>query len=285
MTAPGGPAISGATAFITGGARGIGLGLARGLADRGARLALVDIDAEALEAARDELSDRTQVVTRVLDVRDREAFAEVADDVERQLGPVSLLFNNAGVAGGCSVTQMTYEHWDWMLGVNLHGVANGIQTFVPRMIQRGSGGYVVNTASGAGVVTSDAGFLYTTAKFGVVGMSEALQRELAPYGIGVSVLCPGPVATDIIEHTLALDPTSDGPLSEPVRAAYDASIAFLQSGTTTARVAELVLAAMDAGRLHVFTDDLLRPLLHERNQQLLDALAALHEPDALADVG
>src|SRR5437016_1447959 len=130
-----------ATAFITGGAQGIGLGIARALAGRGVKLALADINAEALDAARNELSDITAVETRVLDVRDREAYAAVADEVESALGPVSLLFNNAGVASHVHVKRMTYEHWDWALGVNLDGVVNGIQTFVPRMCARKEGGY------------------------------------------------------------------------------------------------------------------------------------------------
>src|SRR6185503_2106768 len=122
---------------------------------------------------------------------------------EAKLGPVSLLFNNAGVAGHAPALKITYELWDWSTGVNLMGVINGVQTFLSRMAERGQGGHIVNTASGAGLAAVGSGVLYHTAKFAVVGMSEALHGELAPLGIGVSVLCPGPVATDILARTRA----------------------------------------------------------------------------------
>ncbi|HEX7714068.1 MAG TPA: SDR family NAD(P)-dependent oxidoreductase, partial [Bacillota bacterium] len=163
--------IKGRTAFITGGGNGIGLGIARSLARAGAKLALADLDAAALARAKAELQDITPVETYVLDVRDRDAYASTAEAVERALGPVSLLFNNAGVAGGDSVRRLTYELWDFYLGVNLYGVINGLQAFLPKMIERGQGGHVVNTASGAGLVASGAGILYTTSKYAVVGMS------------------------------------------------------------------------------------------------------------------
>ena len=194
--------IDGKTAFITGGARGIGLGIARAFAHEGAKLALVDIDEAALNAARAELGERTSVATFVLDVRDRKAYARVADETEAQLGPVSILCNNAGVAGGAGVTHMTYEQWDWVLGINLNGVINGIQTFVSWMIERKVPAHIVNTASAAGLVGERSNILYGTSKFAVVGLSEALRPELERFGIGVSVLCPGPVNTSIIPNTL-----------------------------------------------------------------------------------
>ena len=261
--------LTGSTAFITGGAQGIGLGIARALAEEGAKLALVDLDAAALERAHAELSPRTTVRTHVLDVRDRTGYDRVADEVEAELGPVSLLFNNAGVAAGCHVSQMTYDHWDWMLGVNLGGVVNGVQTFVPRIIQRGAGGYVVNTSSGAGVVATDAGFLYSTSKFAVVGMSETLRLELAPFGIGVSVLCPGPVATDIVQNTWKWGPNGGDPELE---AALEPAVAFLQTGTSPDVVGRQVIEGMRRGQVHIFTDDVLREPLCARAELLDSAL-------------
>ena len=146
--------VAGRAAFITGGANGIGLGIARAFARAGARLALADVDAEALGAAKAELAKETEVETFVLDVRDRDAYARAADVAESRLGPVSLLCNNAGVALAVPVEQMSYESWDFALGVNLGGVVNGLQTFLPRMLARTKelrGGHVVNTASGAGL--------------------------------------------------------------------------------------------------------------------------------------
>lgn len=113
----------------------------------------------------------------MLDVRDRPAYARVADEAESRLGPVSILCNNAGVGGGTHVTRLTYEYWDWVMGINLNGVINGIQTFLPRMLERGGGAHIVNTASGAGLAATTSGLLYTTSKFAVVGLSEALRRE------------------------------------------------------------------------------------------------------------
>ena len=123
--------VKGRTAFITGGARGIGLGIAGALARAGIKLAIADIDPDSLAAAKSELAKLTAVETFKLDVRDREAYARVADEAEARLGAVSILCNNAGVA---AATRFTYEFWDWMLGINLNGVINGIQTFVPRML-------------------------------------------------------------------------------------------------------------------------------------------------------
>src|ERR1700719_2038952 len=152
--------IDGKTAFITGGARGIGLGIARAFARAGAKLALADIDQDSLAAAKSELSDLTPVETFLLDVRDRSAYARVADETESRLGSVSILCNNAGVAGGRHVARLTYEDWDWVLGINLTGVINGVQTFRPGMLKRGGGGHIVKTASGAGLAATSSGLLY-----------------------------------------------------------------------------------------------------------------------------
>jgi NAD(P)-dependent dehydrogenase (short-subunit alcohol dehydrogenase family) len=189
---------------------------------------------------------------------------------------VTLLFNNAGVAGATSPARMSYETWDWVLGVNLNGVINGVQTFVPRMIERGGGGYVVNTASGAGLVAGTAGFLYTTSKFAVVGLSESLNHELAHHSIGVSVLFPGPVATNILSNTAEQRPASDPPTTT-VTEALSAAAAILRAGTSPDAVGEMVLDAMRAGRLYIYTDDIMADLIKWRTQRLLDAL-----PSALA---
>jgi NAD(P)-dependent dehydrogenase (short-subunit alcohol dehydrogenase family) len=263
--------IAGRTAFVTGGAQGIGLGIARALAAAGAKVAIADIDADALAVAEHELAGATTAMAVTLDVRDREAYTAVADRVEAELGPVSLLFNNAGVAGSTSPDRMSYETWDWVIGVNLHGVYNGIQTFVPRMIERGDGGYVVNTASGAGLVVASSGFLYATSKFGVVGLSEALHDELARYHIGVSVLCPGPVATDIVLNTANLRPAGDVP-SPAVQAALARSHDWLAAGTPPNAVGQMVLDAITAERLHILTDELVADMVAQRAHRILDAL-------------
>jgi NAD(P)-dependent dehydrogenase (short-subunit alcohol dehydrogenase family) len=264
--------VAGRTAFITGGANGIGLGIARAFARAGAKLALVDVDADALGAARTELAKDTEVVALVLDVRDRAAYARAADEVETRLGPVSLLFNNAGVALAVPAEQMSYETWDFALGVNLGGVVNGIQTFVPRMMARSArlaGGHVVNTASGAGLAAPGSGFLYHTAKFAVVGLSESLRSELQGTGIGVSVLCPGPVATNILHNTQQTQPASAPRLAPPMIEAIDA---FLKSGPSPDSVGEMVLRAVRENALYIHTDRIMEAPIQARTKALLDAL-------------
>lgn len=260
------------TAFITGGANGIGLGIARAFARAGAKLALADVDAAALGTAKAELSKDTAVETFVLDVRDRDAWARAADETEARLGPVSLLFNNAGVALSVPAAQMSYETWDFALGVNLAGVVNGLQTFVPRMCARSAplrGGHIVNTASGAGLATPGAGFLYHTAKFAVVGLSEALRFELQGHGIGVSVLCPGPVATRILHHTIHMQPASAPRPEAPMVEAVDA---FLNSGASPDAVGEMVLRGVRENALYIHTDRIMELPVQARTKAILDAL-------------
>ncbi len=270
--------VRGRTAFITGGANGIGLGIARALAGAGAKLALVDLDAEALQRARAELGATTQVFTAVLDVRDRSAYARVADEAEAALGSVSILVNNAGVAGGVPVDRLTYELWDWGMGINLGGVINGVQTFLRKMVERGQGGHIVNTASGAGLAATTSGVLYSTAKFGVVGMSECLHAELGPAGIGVSVLCPGPVATDIIRHSADSAPGSEAPLSEEEarRAAERTAkmIRLLQRGASIDDVGAMVLEAVRRNSLYIHTDRMMAEPIARRGKALLEAMPA-----------
>ena len=264
--------VAGRTAFITGAANGIGLGIARAFARAGARLALADVDAAALGAAKSELAKETSVETFVLDVRDREGYRRAADAAESRLGPVSLLCNNAGVALAVPVEQMSYETWDFALGVNLGGVVNGLQTFLPRMLARTkelSGGHVVNTASGAGLVAPGAGFLYHAAKFAVVGLSESLRFELGGGGIGVSVLCPGPVATRILHHTMRTQPASAPRPAEAMVAAVDA---FLGGGVAPDAVGEMVLRGVLDNALYIHTDRIVEAPLQARARALLDAL-------------
>ena len=238
------------------------------------KLALADRDAEGLARAKADLSGTTAVETVILDVRDRDGYARAADEVEAKLGPVSLLFNNAGVSGGAPAGKLSYELWDWSLGINLGGVVNGVTTFLPRIIARGDGGHVVNTASGAGLVGTPSGSLYCTGKFGIVGMSESLRAELQPAGIGISVLCPGPVATDIVARSGGEKPVAG--LTDEQRQkveAHEAQMtAYLAGGRTPDEVGEMVLAAVRANRLYIHTDQSMRPYLEARQQELLAAM-------------
>ncbi len=270
--------LSGRTAFITGGANGIGLGIARAFAREGVKLALVDIDAEALEKAKTELASITEVETAVLDMRDRASFADIADAFEAKLGPISLVVNNAGVAGGAPAPKLTYELWDWGLDINLGGVVSGVQTFLPRMVERNNGGHIINTASGAGLAASGSGVLYHTAKFAVVGMSEALQLELAPMGIGVTVLCPGPVATGIVARTRGLQPDINLGLTDEQRqqgeARAEMAAQWLQQGVSPDAVGDMVVEGVRSDRLYIHTDRVMAEAIDARCKALLDAMPA-----------
>jgi NAD(P)-dependent dehydrogenase (short-subunit alcohol dehydrogenase family)/uncharacterized protein YndB with AHSA1/START domain len=274
---------AGRTAFITGGAQGIGLGIARRLARAEVKLALADIDEAALATAAAELKKTTEVETYALDVRDRALFATVADEVEAKLGPVSLLFNNAGIAGGVQLDRMTYEMWDWVLDINLGGVVNGIQTFLPRMIERGDRGHVVNTSSGAGIVPTQAGFLYATSKYAVVGMSEVIRQELqqARIPIGMSVLCPGPVATGIVKHTRDRLPEGARRSNPEAMDEIETVKHALDHGVHIDEVGEMVFRAIAGNRLYIFTDQIVADATVERAQAILAEMPP--DPDAEPD--
>ena len=257
---------TGSVAFITGGARGIGLGIARALSKRGVALALIDVDSSALARSAEELSQLTAVETYRLDVRDRAAFAAVADRAEEALGHVGLLFNNAGIVPFSTAEELSYDKWDLALAVNLTGVINGIQTFLPRMIERRKGGCVVNTASGAGLV-ADANVLYVTAKFAVVGLSESLRLAVAKHGIDVSVLCPGPVDTDIVRNTRLAD--AGVALRDDLVPAVEG---FLKSGPSVDAVGEMVVAGVEKRSPWIFTGEEIRPHLEKRMAALLGTL-------------
>lgn len=189
--------------FITGGASGAGLGQARVFAEAGCRIVLADLRREALDAAALSFrSSNTEVHPIQLDVTDRAAFARAADEVERVFGrPPDLLFNTAGVNTFGPLEKSTYEDFDWLLGVNLGGVVNGMQTFVPRMIKAGRGGHIVTTSSVGGFEGSAVAGIYSAAKAAVINLMEGYRLSLEKYGIGVSVLCPANIRSNIAEAT------------------------------------------------------------------------------------
>jgi NAD(P)-dependent dehydrogenase (short-subunit alcohol dehydrogenase family) len=190
--------VAGKTAFVTGGASGIGLGMTKAFLAGGMNVVVADLRRDHIETALAEL-EGASVRAVELDVTDREGFARAADEAERAFGNVHVLCNNAGMGILGPVTAARYDDWDWGLGVLLGGVVNGIQTFLPRLLAHGEGGHIVNTSSMAGVLPIPGAAIYITAKAALIGLSEALRSELAPEGIGVSAFCPGPVQTNIRE--------------------------------------------------------------------------------------
>lgn len=263
------------TVLITGAARGIGRGIARAVARAGAHVAITDIDSQEARLTSEQLvADGTRAIAVGLDVRDRDAFALAVDEVEDRLGPVDVLCNNAGIGTAVPVPELGYGQWDRVLGINLGGVVNGVQTVLPRMLARGGPGHIVNTASGAGLVATT-NLTYSTSKFAVVGMSESLrqQQALVKAGIGVSVLCPGPVRTDVLQDLPEQSESLDQRKLELGRR-------FLQEyGLTPDAVGEQVVAAVQEGRLHVQTDRSVEGLLEERAGLLTASLPPATEHD------
>jgi len=190
--------VAGRTAFVTGGASGIGLGMATAFAGAGMHVVIADLRPDHIEEALGRLGN-ANVHAIELDVTDRDGFARAAEEAERVFGNVHVLCNNAGVGILGPAGDAHYDDWDWGLGVLLGGVVNGVQTFLPRLRAHGEGGHIVNTSSMAGVLPVPNSVIYTTAKAAVIGLSEVLRSELAAEGIGVSAFCPGPVRTNIGE--------------------------------------------------------------------------------------
>ncbi len=243
--------VEGRVAFITGGGSGVGLGMAKAFVAAGMRVAIADIRADHLDAATTELEGAVHPIR--LDVTDREAFARAADETERVLGNVHVLCLNAGINLFNDIAEATYQDWDWVLGVNLGGVVNGVVTFVPRIKAHGERGHVVNTASMGAFIAGPGAGIYTTAKFAVLGLSDALRWSLLPHGIGVSVVCPGNVNSKIYESDLVRPPE----LSTDVTPADEEFMRILPSiyavGMSPEEMGEKILGAIQRNDFYVFT--------------------------------
>lgn len=188
-------------AFITGGGAGLGLGLTKVFSEAGCKVVIADIRQDHLDEAMEYFDDKDAEVHPInLDITDREAFARAADEVEEVFGKSpELLFNNAGVNTFGPAEATTYDDWDWILGVNLFGVINGITTFLPRMIKAGRGGHIYTTSSAAGLSGSPVAMPYSASKAALINMMESYRLSLKHYGISVSVCCPEAIDSKIGE--------------------------------------------------------------------------------------
>ena len=197
--------LAGKVAFITGGGSGVALGQAKVFAQEALmKVVIADIRKDHLDQAMSYFAGKNLPVHPIhLDITDRAAYARAADEAEEVFGPVQLLCNTAGVSQFGPLEQASFDDWDWELDVNIKGVVNGVMTFLPRMIKLGRGGHIVNTASMSAFVAVPRASIYTTTKFAIRGYSEALRAELGKYNIGVSILCPGAVNTNIHESVLS----------------------------------------------------------------------------------
>lgn len=240
-------------AVITGGASGIGLATAKQLAARGATLVLVDVEAETLANAKTQVEQHGgRVETRVCDVSDFAAVKTLADDVIATLGGVHILFNNAGIAVGGPIAEMTHDDWRWVIDVDLWGPIHGVEAFLPAMRAAGEGGHILFTASFAGLVPNVGLGPYCVAKYGVVALAEVLARELKADDIGVSVLCPMRVATNIGSSERNREARYGGPAASPPVPEQDEANADLAGRVLDVDdVAAQVVAAIDNRQLYI----------------------------------
>lgn len=261
--------LSGRTAFVTGAASGVGFALARALAAEGANVMLADIEEPALDAAVARLAGLSpRIASIVCDVADFDSLSRAAAETRDAFGPVHILCNNAGVAGGSGVEAISPQTWRWVVDVNLMGVVNGLAAFLPAMRAHGQGGHIVNTASMAGLQANIGFSPYVATKYAVVGISEGLAKELAPENIGVSVLCPGFVRTRIAESARNRQERY-GPAQRPPpdSASWELARRMAENadaGLDPAWVAARALDAIRSNELYVFTHPEMRGEVDER---------------------
>ncbi len=275
--------ITGKVAFITGGASGMGLAMARSFAAAGMKVAIADVEQTALDRVKAEFdASNAEVITLRVDVTDRAAMEAAADATEAAFDKVHVLVNNAGVAVGGSLDQMSYEDWDWVMGVNLDGVVNGLQAFLQRIKAHGEGGHIVNTASLAGHFAIPGLGIYTATKYAVVGISETLRADLKQHNIGVSVLCPGVVNTNIFDsgrnrpsHLQGETDTAQMVLSEdlaePEREQRMAEM--MARALDPAVVGDMVLHSIQEDEFYIFSHPEVEPMVSGRAAEVTDAFA------------
>lgn len=247
--------IKGKTAIVTGAASGIGLGIAKALAAAGANIVLADLRPEPLEVARQTIEAMgVRALGVTIDVSDAASVAAAGQAALDAFGALHIAVNNAGVAmHGTPVEKVSPEKWDWVIGVNVRGVINGIRTFVPMIRSHGEGGHVVNTGSVSSLFVRqgrDQG-AYAMTKYAVLALSEALEQELAGSGIGVSVLCPGGVATSIFDSAATRPDRFGGSYRRPEHEALKS--AFSAEALAPEVVGRRVLQAIRDNEFYVLT--------------------------------
>jgi NAD(P)-dependent dehydrogenase (short-subunit alcohol dehydrogenase family) len=264
----------GKAAFVTGGASGIGLALARAFAEAGCKVMLADIEKAALDVAVASFSGSGREIRGIVcDVADPASLDAAAEATLSAFGKIHILCNNAGVGARGGIDHIALDNWRWVLDINLMGVVNGVRSFLPHMRAHGEGGHIVNTASIAGMINRFHGFHpYPATKYAVVGMSEGLAAELKPFDIGVSILCPGFVRTNILEAARnrpeRYGPTTPADTANPL---YARAAELVRTGMDPAAVARRVLAAIQNDELYVFTHPDARNNVEERFQAILAA--------------
>lgn len=266
---------AGKLAFVTGGASGIGLGIARVLAGRGCRVVLADLRQDHIDHALAQFAGagRSNAVSALrLDVTSREAYAEAARRMQDEFGGIDILVNNAGVGLEGPVMKATYADYDFGFGVNIGGVINGFVSFLPQMLAHGRGGHVVSTASlAAEVVMPPHLAIYAASKAAVCHYCEAVKPELAEHGIGVSILLPGPIKSNIHQAQ------QNRPEHLRAGSGYAESEAQLaqrelgESWMEPEEVGEMVAEGILADRTYIVTHGIFKDWQRARSQAVLDA--------------
>lgn len=260
-------------AIVTGGASGIGLGIARALASEGAHVAVGDIDAGAAEKAAGDLRARgVQAFSCATDVRRDDSVDALFEGARTELGPIDLVFNNAGVYLGGPMRQCTWDDWRFVLDVNLDGVFRVGQKAASVLRERGAG-YIVNTASIGGFMAHNDGLAYGVSKYGVVAYSEAMRMDLEPEGIGVSTLCPGPIETNLATSDRLRDS------SEKTGGVSEALAPMIQGGMPPDEIGPIVLRGIRRELPYIFTHDDMRDAFAARFDTVLECIDRLHEPE------
>jgi NAD(P)-dependent dehydrogenase (short-subunit alcohol dehydrogenase family) len=266
------------TALVTGGASGIGLGIVRALVAEGCHVLLGDIDEEAGSRIAAELSGReARVAAQVCDVRKEESVDALFDRARREFGGADLVFNNAGVYLGGAMRDCTWDDWRFVLDVNLDGMFRvGQRASAMLRAQQserpGRGGHIVNTASIGGFLSHESAVAYAVSKFGVVAYSESMRGDLEPEGIGVSTLCPGPIATNLAASDRFRDASDQsGGLSEALSP-------LIHGGMAPDDVGPIVLSGVRRNLPYIFTHDDMREVFAARFQAVLDCIDRIGEP-------
>ncbi|MEX3011275.1 SDR family NAD(P)-dependent oxidoreductase [Hoeflea sp. TYP-13] len=265
----------GKTAFITGGAGGIGLSMARSLARHGANIMLADVDEDQLAAARADLEQmEANVATVACDVAKAEDVEMAAQRTLDCFGKVHIVINNAGVSLGGRTGAVSLEDWRWIVDINLMGVVHGVEIFTPLIRCQGEGGHFVNTASMAGHWAAKNLGPYNATKFAVVGYSETMRQELADDGIGVSVLCPGWVRTNIHKASLKRPSAADYESTSTDALTYSQAAAAVESGIDPDIVGDWVVDCIRAERFYIFTHPEMLPAIDARADMIKADYAA-----------
>ena len=263
-------------AVITGGASGIGRGIAECCALRGMKVVLADIEEAVLCRTADEVEAMgTAVLPVVADVSKAADIESLAQQTLAAFGGVHLLFNNAGVAAGSSVWESTLADWEWVMGINLWGVIYGVRTFVPIMLAQDTEAHIVNTASIAGLVPSGTTAPYQVTKHAVVGLTEHLYHSLAEQNVKVSasVLCPAWVRTNIMDsgrnRPVELQNADEVPLRPKQEAMVEAMQQLVANGMSPRQIGEIVFEAIETNKLYILTHPDFNQFVQERMNAIL----------------